>query len=209
MRRATTSLPVPLSPVSSTVVSARATLPMRACTLRMVSLTPTRSPMSRISSGPGSPATANRPRRVASRSSWRKGLVMRSAAPRFKAWTVVSVVAKAVITTQGRWKSSPFIQRNRSKPLPSLRRRSVTPASKAWALMAAWASSRLGTETTLKPPASRARWSTSRRPCSSSTSSNEGSGWRGFMGLQGRWAGPVRVAQSIPGYAESFPSDGP
>ena len=49
MSRATISLPVPLSPVTSTVVSARATLPTRAWTLRMVGPTPTRSPMSRTS----------------------------------------------------------------------------------------------------------------------------------------------------------------
>ena len=80
MSRATTSLPVPLSPVSSTVVSARETLPMRALILRIIGPTPTSSPRSWGGGASGS-AAASSPFRVAMRSSCLKGLVMKSTAP--------------------------------------------------------------------------------------------------------------------------------
>ena len=92
MSRATTSLPVPLSPVSSTVVSARETFPMRALIFRIITPTPTSSPRS-WGGGASGTAAASRPWRVAMRSSWRKGLVIKSTAPWLRASTVVSVVA--------------------------------------------------------------------------------------------------------------------
>ncbi|HCZ33744.1 MAG TPA: hypothetical protein DHV93_10010 [Holophagaceae bacterium] len=85
-------MPVPLSPVSSTVVSARETLPMRALIFRMTGPTPTSSPRS-WGGGPSGSVAASRPLRVAIMSSCLKGLVMKSTAPWLRAATVVSVVA--------------------------------------------------------------------------------------------------------------------
>ncbi len=132
--RLISSLPVPLSPSSSTVAS----VPAARCSASIASLSDGSSPSTRGSpkrrwyssfSSTSSVAT----RRVStarssssSRCSVSTGLVRKSAAPSFMAFTASSTVPKAVITTTGVSASASRAACSTSRPLPAGSLRSVS-----------------------------------------------------------------------------------
>jgi hypothetical protein len=126
MDRATSSLPVPVSPVTSTVAWVGPTRSTRSRTRARPGLEPTISPTARL--------RTSRRRRAFSRTSstlsvarattertWAgtKGLVMKSKAPRRMASTASSTVAKAVSRTTGSAGSLSRTWSRRSSPSPS------------------------------------------------------------------------------------------
>ncbi len=146
MARATSSLPVPDSPDTSTVASVPATLRTCSSTRCMGSERPT-SPWgswsrSRSSSSASArPRSARAPRRSraisiafstrARSTSGEKGFSMKSMAPRAMASTAVAMVPWAEITTTVASGSSPRSVRTTSMPSTGTMRRSVTTTSAA------------------------------------------------------------------------------
>ncbi len=141
--RATSSLPVPLSPVTSTVASARAIRSTARKISRIAVLRPTIRPSCWRSSTSSRRRSTSRSRscfsirlRTLMRSaSSSKGFVTKSAAPCFIAWTAAETVLVAVNTITGartpRWPSSS----SSSSPLrPGITRSSSTTSGVAIAI---------------------------------------------------------------------------
>ena len=117
--RATTSLPVPVSPSRSTVASLSASRPMDFCTSRMAALDPTRSPslapFGGVLASAASAAGNIHPRRAFSPSR-PIGLARWSAAPSRIASIVLSLVGTAVSTATGGEPGLALIRRSSTLP---------------------------------------------------------------------------------------------
>ena len=135
--RATSSLPVPLSPVINTVVLMGATLLTISSTCRMAGLLPTIVPLGRTDSSSLRRMRFSRARACFSSAFWivfsktarRKGFVMKSYAPSFMASTADSTVPYAVSITTSISGHCFLISRSSEWPLMPGIRRSVNTTS--------------------------------------------------------------------------------
>ena len=143
IRRATASLPVPLSPVIRTVASVRATRSAISRTRSMAgeTLTTSRStPVARIRRSRTSAVRRCRSRAFStarrSCSRW-NGFPMKSYAPSFIASTAVSTFPNAVMTSTGTSRDAFRIRRSTSIPeIPGILRSVITRSNFPWEKMA-------------------------------------------------------------------------
>ena len=131
MARATSSLPVPVSPVTSTVASLSTRRPMVFCTWRRASLLPTRVWLSCVAVGAlAGPRWAVMPASTRISSSRPMGLVRWSKAPRRMASMVLPALAKAVSTVTAGGSGRARMRASTSRPSsPGMRRSSSTAST--------------------------------------------------------------------------------
>src|SRR5215470_13084099 len=177
MARAARSLPVPLSPVISTLLStlaARGRILSSSC---VASLTPTMAPRARLRVASARSTCTSRRSEARSRallarcriSSIWKGFVTKSKAPRFIASTATSMVPNAVITITSVCRQVCLIFSRRSRPVASCIRRSVITRSNSWLSSSANAPGTLEASTTVCSARLSAIARLRRNPASSST----------------------------------------
>src|SRR5690606_32584379 len=168
MARATSSLPVPDSPVTKIGAWLRAT---RAICPRRLTITwdwPVRPLSSPAGSGAASPS-CRAACTMALRRASSTGFETKSKAPFFRASTARSVLPWAVIIATGMPGQWRWICSTSSRPSPSGRRMSVRQRSKPWRASRARALATLSASRTRRPSWSRVMWSNSRMSASSST----------------------------------------
>ncbi len=125
--RATTSLPVPVSPVISTVASLSASKPIDFCTARIPALEPTSASGSETVDGPAADWAGNIRASKAARSSRPTGFARWSTAPSRIASIVLAAVGTAVSTATAGGVSRDRMRRSTSIPSnPGMRRSSRT-----------------------------------------------------------------------------------